>query len=135
VRTTLTENAIRAANPNTTLWDGAVRNFGLRVTPAGAKSFIVLLGSGRRHGIGRYPTISLAQARMKAKQLLAERTLGRFLPKTITWDSAVEEYIAVCEHKTRERTSKEYRRSLTIAGRRSFTTKDVPAWFSLSSLS
>ena len=112
MRTTLTENAIRAANPNTTLWDGAVRNFGLRVTPAGAKSFIVLLGSGRRHAIGRYPTISLAQARMKAKQVLAERTLGRFLPKTITWDSAVEEYIAVCEHKTRVRTSKEYRRSL-----------------------
>ena len=49
---------------------------------------------------------------MKAKQILAERTLGRFLPKTITWDSAVEEYIAVCEHKTRARTSKEYRRSL-----------------------
>ena len=113
---TLTEIAVRAATPEQgkaiTLWDGSLKHFGVRISPGGTKTFIVLLGSGRRHAVGRYPTISLAQARMKAKQLLAERTLGRFLPKTITWDSAVEEYIAVCEHKTRERTSNEYRRTL-----------------------
>ena len=74
-----------------TIWDGALKHFGVRVSPGGTKSFVVLLGSGRRHAIGRYPTISLAEARMKAKQILAERTLGRFQQKSITWDAAVEQ--------------------------------------------
>jgi integrase len=113
---TLTELAVRAATPEqskaVTIWDGSLKHFGVRISPGGTKTFVVLLGSGRRHAIGRYPTISLVQARTKARQLLAERTLGRFLPKTITWDAAVDEYIAVCEHKTRPRTSREYRRTL-----------------------
>ena len=113
---TLTEIALRAAKPErgraVTIWDGALKHFGVRVSPGGTKSFVVLLGSGRRHAIGRYPTISLAEARMKAKQLLAERTLGRFQTKNITWDVAVEQYLAVCESSVRAHTSKEYRRCL-----------------------
>jgi hypothetical protein len=38
-----------------TLWDGALRNFGCRISAKGTKSLIVLLASGRRHTIGRYP--------------------------------------------------------------------------------
>lgn len=113
---TLTEFAVRRVTPQQgkaiTLWDGSLKRFGVRISPGGTKTFVVLLGSGRRHAIGRYPTISLAQARMKAKQLFAERTLGRFQPKTITWDAAVGEYLAVCRHKIRDRTSKEYGRTL-----------------------
>lgn len=112
MRTTLTENAIRAANPNITLWDASVRHFGLRVTPAGAKSFIVLLRSGRRRAIGRHPTITLAQARVKARQILAEKTLGRFQEQTISWSAALEQFLAFVERKNRSRTHKEYRRAL-----------------------
>lgn len=112
MRTTLTENAIRAASPNTTLWDGAVQHFGLRVAPGGAKSFIVLLGSGRRRAIGRYPTLTLAQARQKARQILAEKTLGRFQPQTITWDAALALFLDFVERKNRPRTYKEYKRAL-----------------------
>ena len=112
MRSTLTENAIRAANPNTTLWDGSVRHFGLRVTPAGAKSFIVLLRSGRRRAIGRYPTITLAQARVKARQILAEKTLGRFQEQTISWSAALEQFLTFVERKNRSRTHKEYIRAL-----------------------
>ncbi len=94
---TLTEIALRAAKPEqgraVTIWDGALKHFGVRVSSGGAKSFIVLLGSGRRHAIGRSSHDSLAEARMKAKQLLAERTLGRFQTKNITWDAAVEQYL------------------------------------------
>jgi integrase len=108
----LTENAIRAANPNTTLWDSSVRHFGLRVTPAGAKSFIVLLGSGRRRAIGRYPTITLAQARVKARQILAEKTLGRFQEQTVSWAAALDQFLAFVERKNRSRTHKEYKRAL-----------------------
>ena len=66
----LTELTLRAAKPpergTITLWDGALRHFGARISQGGAKSFIVLVASGRRQAIGRYPTISLADARGKA---------------------------------------------------------------------
>jgi integrase len=114
MHTTLTENAIRAADPNTTLWDGTVRHFGLRVTPAGTKSFIVLLGSGRRLAIGRYPTITLAQARLKAKTMLAEKILGRFQPQTMTWEAGLKIFLEHIERTRRPRTHKEYKRALNL---------------------
>lgn len=111
---TLTENAIRAADPNTTLWDGTVRHFGLRVTPAGTKSFIVLLAPGRRLAIGKYPDITLAQARQKARLILAEKTLGRFQPQTMTWDAALSLFLEMIERDNRPRTLKEYKRALNL---------------------
>src|ERR1700716_2958386 len=96
----------------TMLWDGVLRNFGVRINKGGAKSFIVLLGSGRRRCVGRYPMISLAQARMLAKQLLAEHTLGKDQPQSITYDQAVERFLAQSEMKNRTRTVKDYARLL-----------------------
>ncbi len=93
---TLTEVGIRALKSPTrgtiTLWDGAQKHFGLRISQGGAKSFIVLFGSGRRHRIGRYPTISLADARAEARRLLAEHTLGRHRPGAVRFDEALVEY-------------------------------------------
>lgn len=97
-RPTLTEIAVRAAKPpehgTLTLWDGAQKSFGLRVNAGGAKSFIVLLDSGRRHTIGRYGDITLAQARLAAQRLRAEKTLGRIFPKFIALSDARTEYLA-----------------------------------------
>jgi hypothetical protein len=60
---------LRAAKPpergTATLWDGAQKHFGVRISQGGAKSFIILSGSGRRQSIG----ISLASARTRAKEL------------------------------------------------------------------
>src|SRR5208282_5154755 len=95
-----------------TLWDGSLKHFGVRISQGGAKSFIVLLGSGRRQVIGRFPTISLSQARTKAKMLLAERTLGRHQPKSTSWDTALPTFLALCEKKNRTRTHSEYARTL-----------------------
>ena len=114
MRTTLTENAIRAADPDTTLWDGSTKHFGVRVYAGGQKSFIVLLGSGRRVVIGQYPTITLAQARHKARQILAEKTLGRFQPQTVTWNAALDEFLEYVEANNRARTHKEYSRALKL---------------------
>lgn len=114
MRTTLTENAIRAADPNTTMWDGSTKHFGLRVYAGGVKSFILLLGSGRRVVIGQYPTITLAQARQKARLMLAEKTLGRFQPQTITWKAALDEFLEYVEANNRPRTHKEYKRALNL---------------------
>ena len=76
-----------------TLWDGSLKHFGVRISKGGAKSFIVLLGSGRRQAIGRYPALSLAKAREKAKIILAQRALGKHQPGAISWKKAIEQYL------------------------------------------
>jgi hypothetical protein len=59
-------------------YDDTLKGFGVRVSNAGTKAFILATGKNRdRTTIGRYPTISLAEARDVAKKLMAERTLGR----------------------------------------------------------
>jgi hypothetical protein len=94
MRSTLTEIAVLAAEAGSIVWDGSLKHFGLRVAPGGTKSFIVLLGSGRRKAIGRYPTIKLADARAKAKRILAERTLGRYqTSSSIRWQTGVEKFL------------------------------------------
>jgi integrase len=113
MRTILTENAVRAAQSGCTLWDGSLKHFGLRVAPGGTKSFLVLLGSGRRQAIGRYPEITLAQARIKAKRILAERTLGRHQTSSVGWQTAVEKFLdARRSAGTKDSTVDEYERTL-----------------------
>ena len=63
-----------------TYWDNSAP-IGVRVSQGGAKSFVVLTGSGRRRTIGRYLIISLSEARTEAKRILAEITLGKTRPK------------------------------------------------------
>src|SRR4029077_5137356 len=112
----LPESGLRAAQaPETgrlTLWDGAVQHFGVRITPAGVKTFIVLLGSGRRGAIGRYPVLSLAQGREKAKRILAERTLGRHRTTSVSWQVATQKFIEARRSGTRPGTVEEYERTL-----------------------
>jgi len=51
----------------------------VRVTPKGTKSFVLLYRSGgrqRRLTIGRYPTLSLSDARRKAQEALRDAALG-----------------------------------------------------------
>ena len=91
---TLTDTAIRGAQPpptgTITLWDASLKGFGLRVSSGGAKSFIVLIASGRRQAIGRYPLISLSEARTEARRLLANKTLGKIRPVHVAFDDAKE---------------------------------------------
>jgi hypothetical protein len=58
-------------------WDDmpALPGFGCRISQGGARTFI-LKCDNRRHTIGRWPTISLKDARVEAKRRLAQRTLG-----------------------------------------------------------
>jgi integrase len=96
-----------------THWDDTLPNFGCRVSQGGTKSFVVQHGADRRLiTIGRYPVITLADARVEAKRILAELTLGRHRPRTVRWDEALELYLAACEEKNRKRTVDAYRRLL-----------------------
>jgi hypothetical protein len=107
---------LRAAKPpergTVTLWDGAQKHFGVRISQGGAKSFIILSGSGRRQSIGRFPTISLSSAQTRAKELLAEQTLGKTRPKAMAFDNALEAFLAECEKRNRPRTLRDYTRLL-----------------------
>ncbi len=60
-------------------WDTEIKGFGLRVTAAGARSFILNYranGRARRYTIGAYPDWSVAAAREEAKSLKREIDLG-----------------------------------------------------------
>ena len=79
----LTERRILAAKPRAeawTLWDAGIRGFGVRVTPAGTKSYLLMYRAGgrqRRWTFGRVGEMSLAEARHIARQEMALIRLGR----------------------------------------------------------
>jgi integrase len=114
-RATLTDITIKALKPpaqgQITVWDAALSNFGVRVSQGGSKTFIVLVGSGRRRAIGRYPLVTLSQARAAAKRMLAERALSHAAP-ALTLADAVSLFLAACEQRNRPRTVQEYGRLL-----------------------
>jgi integrase len=82
-------------------WDEKLPSFGFRVSQGGTKTF-VLNHKNSLITIGRFPTISLSQARTEAKRLLAEFTLGKVRPQSITYAQAVTLFL---EEKTKARRS------------------------------
>ena len=80
--------------------------------------------------------ISLSEARAEAKRILAEETLGRHRPKSITFDDAKKQFLEECEQRVKEgdlkaRTSMTTDASLrstlrsVVAGSRDITTEDI----------
>lgn len=113
----LSDRTLRALEPpnsgQTTLWDQSLSGFGVRVSQGGAKSFVVVYGPNRtRKTIGRYPTISLKHARDKAKELLAEFTLGLETQRSISWAEARDQFLKDCKRKNRPNTVAYYRKRL-----------------------
>jgi integrase len=112
----LTDVLLRATEPpaagTLTLWDTNLRHFGVRISSGGAKTFILLLGSGNRHAIGRFEpkVFGLGQAREKARQILAENVLGRYHPHSICFDDAKTQWLATCEGEVRPKTLYDYTR-------------------------
>ena len=80
----LTDTALRAlqgpVRGQKLYYDDTLTGLAVRVSQGGSKSFVLQHGSDRRMmTLGRYPIISLAQARDEAKKILAEFTLGRII--------------------------------------------------------
>ncbi len=134
----LTDFSIRSlpvpASGQTTYWDDAVSGFGVRVSQGGTRSFVLVNGHDRkRHTIGRYPTLSLADARAEAKRIIAQLTLGTHPVKTSSFDDGLRTFLAMCEQRNKPGTAKEYarllrRHFLPVFDRRSLgeiTTRDV----------
>lgn len=114
----LTDVAIRSlkspSSGQATFYDQNLPGFGVRVSQGGTKSFVLVHGpSRRRKTIGRYPTLSLAQARGEARRLLAEQTLGiEAAAPSLTYQEALARYLDAVEAKNRESTVASYRRHL-----------------------
>ena len=95
LRMHLTDIAIRALKAPETgqrdYWDDNLKGFGVRVSQGGRKTFILLLNRNRR-ALGKFPQLSLAQARAEAKKILAEVELGRTF-SSVTFADALEDYL------------------------------------------
>ena len=84
------------------LWDGKLPGFGVRVSPSGQKSFVLMYyvhGRKRRATLGRYPHLSLAKARAKALSMLgqvangADPESGSSQPALLSFEVVVEEFL------------------------------------------
>jgi len=103
-----------------TYWDTALPGFGVRVSQGGAKSFILMFGEAyarKRVTVGRYPGISLADARAEAKETLAKITLGKYQdprrPSSKPFNEAVDGFLKLhCSQRNRASTAKETERLL-----------------------
>jgi Arm DNA-binding domain len=94
-------------------FDDTLPSFGCRISRGGTRSFIIQHGADRQLiTIGRYPTISLSDARAEAKRILAERTLGKHRSKSIPFADAVVLFLAACVRRNKPRTVKDYTRLL-----------------------
>jgi integrase len=73
--------------------DRGIPGFGVRISQGGARSFVLTIGDERRRiTIGRYPMVSLAQAREKAKTILAQRQLGLDKPVSPFFRKVQDDY-------------------------------------------
>ena len=96
-------------------WDPKLPSFGIRVSQAGSRTF-VLNKNNSLITIGRYGIINLSEARAEAKRLLAEFTLGRVRPQSITYPKAVELFLQDKAKNRRSRTVADYKRLLNRLG-------------------
>jgi integrase len=98
--------------------DDSLKGFGVRVSQGGTKTFTLVFGPDRqRVSIGRFSIISLAEARGKARRILAEHTLGGKRAKIVRFDAALAEYFAdfegrVAARENKARTLSDYKRLL-----------------------
>ena len=105
----LTDAAIKSLQPRDhqyEVFDSKIPGFGVRVSPGGTKSFFDLFrigGRPRRLVLGRYPTLSLADARRMAQEALgkvakgidpqAEKLQARASDRTNLFSSVADEFI------------------------------------------
>lgn len=92
-------------------WDEKLPSFGLRVSQGGSKTFI-LKRQNSFITIGRFGILTLSDARTEAKRMLAEFTLGKVRPQSITYQKAVELFLQEKTKGRRSRTVADYKRLL-----------------------
>ena len=91
--TCISKRVVDAAQPTSTdiyLWDADLSGFGLKITPAGRKVYLIQYRLGCRRGrtrritIGHHGELTPITARMEAKRLLGQVALGAIPQATVT---------------------------------------------------
>ncbi len=147
----LTDAAVRSEVPpksgQAEIWDSRIRGFGVRISSGGTKSFILLYrynGRPRRMTLGRYPTLSLADARKLANDALyklshgtdpgAEKVRERRMPAIENFDAFVDHFIetyARRKNRSADETARLLRREFVAVWRsrplREISKQDVAA--------
>lgn len=99
-----------------THFDAALPGFGVRVSQGGTKSFVVMFGEQRRlKTLGRYPALSLSEARKAARRVQVEAEAEsieapRFEP--MSFALARDKFLADSQRRNKERTHQGYHRLL-----------------------
>lgn len=86
------------------VWDQRIPGFGLRISKAGTKTFMLVYrhrGRSRRMTIGRYPVLSLSEARDKAIDALRQVEAGtdpileaeKAVDTSLQFDAVVDEFV------------------------------------------
>jgi integrase len=102
----LNDSFARVASPGIH-WDDKLKGFGLRVGK-NRRAWLTRVGRGRNHRLGIFPLMSAAQAREHAKTLLAEKTLGKVIPKSHAFEDALTEFIEDAKQRLRPSTIRQY---------------------------
>ena len=127
----ITKRTVDAARPkaiDSYLWDDELSGFGLKVTPAGVKTYLIQYRLGGRKGrtrrvtVGRHGVLTADQARVKAKILLGEVAAGRDpadardkAKGSLTFAGAVKEFLGQHVDATlKASTAGEYRRLIRL---------------------
>lgn len=100
--TNLTDAIVRNSKPRDKrydVFDAKLRGFGLRVQTSGTKSWFVMRrvnGKMTRKTIGRYPEITLANARIGASGILSRMARGEVTvkPSPLLFDEAIDDWIS-----------------------------------------
>jgi integrase len=118
---TLTDLAVKHLKPvpgrQVTYLDRSLKGFGVRVG-AQAMTYILTYGPNRtRVKLGKVGVVKLADARAKARKILAERQLGIAQSQgRETYAQALEKFLDACKTKNKARTVRDYTRLLTRHG-------------------
>lgn len=117
----LTDLQIKRMHPpkqgQRTVFDDALPGFGVRISQGGSKSFVVMYGK-KRHlkTIGRYPALTLAEARKDARRLLVELQDSDGLQpanRKVSFSEARSRFLADSKTRNKPRTYHDYTRLLT----------------------
>jgi integrase len=91
-----------------TYWDDSTPGFGLRLS-AKSKSYVVMYGEKRQlKTFGRYPDISLLDARKQAKLFLANFINNPVAEATFDYKAVLDEYLIDCRKRLRASSMKGY---------------------------
>lgn len=114
MRAHLTDLFVRSLKPTDgryRVWDKKTPGFGVSIN-GGSKSWVVMFGERRQLKVlGRYPDLSLSEARVVARKALARAPI-RESGEAIILMKAASAFLTACQQRVKPRTTTDYRRFL-----------------------